>query len=69
MDSFIGQLLTIYFVHFYIGFDLPLIFCSLTIFCGGLTNIFIQFNFRKNQLSNIESLQFSYFMMLFNYQF
>ena len=53
--ALIGQLLTIYFVHFYIGFDLPLIFCSLTIFCGGLTNIFIQFNFRKNQLSNIES--------------
>ena len=53
--ALIGQLLTIYFVHFYVGFDLPLIFCSLTIFCGGLTNIFIQFNFRKNQLSNIES--------------
>ncbi len=53
--ALIGQLLTIYFVHFIIGFNLPLIFCSLTIFCGGLTNIFIQFNFRKNQLSNIES--------------
>ncbi len=53
--ALIGQLLTIYFVHFFVGFDLPLIFCSLTIFCGGLTNIFIQFNFRKNQLSNIES--------------
>ena len=53
--ALIGQLLTIYFVHFYVGFGLPLIFCSLTIFCGGLTNIFIQFNFRKNQLSNIES--------------
>ena len=53
--ALIGQLLTIYFVHFYVGFDLPLIFCSLTIFCGGLTNIFIQFNFKKNQLSNIES--------------
>ena len=53
--ALIGQLLTIYFVHFIVGFDLPLIFCSLTIFCGGLTNIFIQFNFKKNQLSNIES--------------
>ncbi len=53
--ALIGQLLTIYFVHFFIGFNLPLVFCSLTIFCGGLTNIFIQFNFRKNQLSNIES--------------
>ena len=53
--ALIGQLLTIYFVHFIIDFSLPLIFCSLTIFCGGLTNIFIQFNFKKNQLSNIES--------------
>ena len=53
--ALIGQLITIYFVHFYVGFKLPLIFCSLTIFFGGLTNIFIQFNFRKNQLSNIES--------------
>ena len=53
--ALIGQLVTIYFVHFYINFDLPLIFLSLTIFCGGLTNIFIQFNFKKNQLSNIES--------------
>ena len=46
---------SLYFVHFFVGFDLPLIFCSLTIFCGGLTNIIIQFNFKKNQLSNIES--------------
>ena len=53
--ALIGQLLSIYFVHFFVGFNLPLIFCSLTIFCGGLTNIFIQFNFKKNQLSNIES--------------
>ena len=53
--ALIGQLITIYVVHFYVGFQLPLIFCSLTIFFGGLTNIFIQFNFKKNQISNIES--------------
>ena len=53
--ALIGQLITIYAVHFYVGFQLPLIFCSLTIFFGGLTNIFIQFNFKKNQISNIES--------------
>ena len=53
--ALIGQLITIYFVHFYINFELPLILCTLTIFFGGLTNIFIQFNFKKNQLSNIES--------------
>ena len=53
--ALLGQLVTIYLVHFWVGFDLPLIFCSLTIFFGGVTNIFIQFNFKKNQLSNIES--------------
>tara|TARA_Y100001970_G_scaffold184618_1_gene224569 strand:+ start:11552 stop:12829 length:1278 start_codon:yes stop_codon:yes gene_type:complete len=50
-----GQLITIYIVHFYLEFKLPLILCSTTIFFGGLTNIFIQFTFKKNQLSNTES--------------
>ena len=53
--ALIGQLITIYLVHFLFGFQLPLIYCSLTIFFGGLTNIFIQFNFKNNQLNNIES--------------
>lgn len=53
--ALIGQLITIYVVHFIIKFDLPIILCSITIFFGGLTNIFIQFNFRSNQLNNTES--------------
>ena len=53
--ALIGQLITIYIVHFYIKFDLPLIFCSLTIFFGGVTNIFVQFGINKNQLNNTES--------------
>jgi len=53
--ALIGQLITIYFVNFILDLKLPVIYCSLTIFFGGLTNIFIQFNFKKKQLSNIES--------------
>ena len=53
--ALIGQLFTIYIVHFFLDLNLPIILCSITIFCGGLTNIFIQFSFKKNQLSNIES--------------
>ena len=53
--ALIGQLITIYIVHFFLELNLPIILCSITIFCGGLTNIFIQFTFKKNQLSNIES--------------
>ena len=53
--ALVGQLITIYIVHFYLQLNLPLIYCTLTIFCGGLTNIFIQFNFKKNQLQNLEA--------------
>ncbi len=53
--ALIGQLITIYLVHFVLNLSLPIIYCSLTIFFGGLTNIFIQFKFKKNQLTNIES--------------
>ena len=48
--ALIGQLITIYIVHFFVKFDLPLIFCSLTIFFGGVTNIFVQFGINKNQI-------------------
>ena len=50
-----GQLITIYTVHFYMNLNLPLFYCTLTIFFGGLTNIFIQFNFRNKQIKNIET--------------
>ena len=53
--ALVGQLITIYVVHFLLELNLPIILCSITVFCGGLTNIFIQFTFKKNQLSNIES--------------
>jgi len=53
--ALIGQLITIYLVHFVLNLSLPIIYCSLTIFFGGLTNIFIQFKFKNNQLTNIES--------------
>ena len=53
--ALIGQLITIYVVHFLLELNLPIILCSITIFCGGMTNIFIQFTLKKNQLSNIES--------------
>ncbi len=53
--ALIGQLITIYIVHFVVQLDLPIIFCSLTIFFGGITNIFIQFNIKNPQLNNTES--------------
>ena len=44
--ALIGQLITIYIVNFYFKFEIPLIYCSMTIFCGGITNIFIQYNLK-----------------------
>ena len=67
--ALIGQLITIYFVHFIIQFSLPLVFCTLTIFFGGVTNIFIQFRLKKNQINNTESMQYFYFTTLYNYQY
>ena len=53
--ALIGQLITIYFVHIYLAFNLPIILCSITIFFGGITNIFIHFSIKKKQLTNLES--------------
>ena len=53
--ALIGQLITIYIVNFFLKFELPLMYCTLTIFFGGLTNVFIQFNFKRNYLNNLES--------------
>ena len=53
--ALIGQLVTIYIVHFFVKFELPLVYCSLTIFFGGVSNIFVQFRIKKNQLNNTES--------------
>ena len=66
--ALIGQLLTIFTVHFILNFKLPLVFCSITIFCGGLTNIFIQYKFKKTNYQ-ILSQQYFFFMTLFSYQY
>jgi len=53
-----GQLLALYTVYFAFNFKLPLFYCSIIILFGILTNLFLQFHFKKNQLSNLESVLF-----------
>ena len=53
-----GQLITVYTVYFALNFDLPLFYCSIIILFGILTNLFLQFYFKKNQLSNLDSVLF-----------
>ena len=53
--SLVGQYLTISIVYFIFKFELPFFYCSLIIFFGVLTNLYLQFKFKKNQLNNFAS--------------
>ena len=53
--ALIGQYLTITIVYFIFKFELPFFYSSLIIFVGILTNLFLQFRFKKNQLNNFTS--------------
>jgi len=53
-----GQLIAVYTVYFALNFELPLFYCSIIILFGILTNLFLQFHFKKNQLSNLDSALF-----------
>ena len=64
--ALVGQYLTISIVYFIFRFELAFFYCSLVIFIGVVTNLYLQFKFKKNQLNNFAST-FFYFMILFNY--
>jgi len=51
----IGQFASIFFVYFILNLKLPFFYCSIIILFGGLTNIYLQFMVKENQLSNINS--------------
>ena len=53
--ALVGQYLTISIVYFFFQFELPFFYCTLIIFIGVLTNIYLQFKFKKNQLNNFSS--------------
>ena len=53
--ALVGQYLTINIVNFVFKFELPFFYCSLVIFIGVITNFYLQFVFKKNQLNNFTS--------------
>jgi len=53
--AIIGQFFTIGIVYFFLGFELPFFYCSIIILAGVLTNIYLKFRVKKNQLSNFHS--------------
>ncbi len=56
--ALVGQYLTINIVYFFFKFELPFLQCSLIILIGVLTNFYLQFKFKKNQLNNFTSTIF-----------
>ena len=50
--ALVGQYITISIVYFIFKFDLHFFYCSLIILVSVLTNLYLQFKFKKNQLNN-----------------
>ena len=53
--AIVGQFFTISVVYFFLSFELPFFYCSAIILFGVLTNIYLQFRVKENQLSNFSS--------------
>jgi len=53
--AIIGQSITISIVYFYLKFELPILYCTIIISAGVLSNFYLQFKFKKNQLNNFTS--------------
>jgi len=62
--SLAGQYLTIIVVYFLLKFEITFFYCSLVILIGALTNSYLQFKFKKNQLNNFTSTFFLLYDLL-----
>ena len=62
--AIIGQYLTISIVYFVLKFELPFFYCSTIILIGVLTNFYLQFKFKKNQLNNFTSTFFLFYDLI-----
>jgi len=62
--ALVGQCLTISIVYFIFKFELPFFYCAIIIFIGVLTNFYLQFKFKKNQLNNFASTFFLFYDLL-----
>ncbi len=54
----IGQLISINFVYFYLGFDFDFLISNIIVFIGILSNIYLIFFYKKTQLSDRSALLF-----------
>ncbi len=56
--AYIGQLIAILFVKFVLQFDFKYFICIIIIFLSIITNIYLQFRVKENQLNNIFSTSY-----------
>jgi len=59
--AIVGQLIAIYTVHFIFKFQLPVFYCSLIIFFGAITNIYLQLWLKKSELRTLDSTFFLFY--------
>jgi len=59
--AIVGQLIAIYTVHFIFKFQLPVLYCSLIIFFGAITNIYLQLWLKKSELRTLDSTFFLFY--------
>ena len=62
--AIIGQYLSISIVYFFLNFELPFFYCSTIILLGVITNLYLQFLEKENQLSNIKSSSYLLYDLL-----
>ena len=62
--AIVGQIVTVLIVSFVFNFNLPIISCMTIIAFGGITNIYLQLWFKKNQLNNLETTLFLFHDLL-----
>ena len=53
--AIVGQYITISIVYFVFGFKLPFFYCSIVILIGLVTNLYLHFKVKQNQLNNFTS--------------
>ena len=62
--AIIGQYITISIVYFLLNFELPFFYCSIVILIGIITNFYLQFKVKKNQLNSLTSTAFLFYDLL-----
>jgi len=62
--ALVGQYATISIVYFIFKFELPIFYCTLVVIIGVLTNLYLQFRFKKNQLNNFTSTFFLFYDLI-----